>query len=170
MASVPPQPSAQRALLRRIEYAAGNRIASLCDSRVGFLCTTAFAALLAGCTEFLVHEALTRLAAPEVLHAALDAVLMGLATAVITSFLLLAIRERHRRMLQEVRRVAELNHNVRNALQVIVHNQYLPKSEQDADAILESVQRIDDSLRELFPAMPHQAAPTGDTENKADVA
>jgi Co/Zn/Cd efflux system component len=157
-------------MLQRLEYTVGNRIAHLCDSRLGFVCSTAFAAVLAGLTEFAVHEALTRLSAPEIFHAALDAILMGFATAIITSFLLLAIRERHRRMLQEVRRVAELNHNVRNALQVIVHNQYLPQSEQDADAILESVQRIDDSLRDLFPAIPRPTPPPVNDTNKADVA
>lgn len=171
MANFPPQPATRRALLQRLEYAAGNRIANLCDSRLGFVCSAGFAAVLAGCTEFAVHEALTRLSAPEVFHAALDALLMGLATAIMTSFLLLAIRERHRRMLQEVRRVAELNHNVRNALQVIVHSQYLPKSEQDADAILDSVQRIDDSLRDLFPAIPRAPAPPeAEDDRKADVA
>jgi hypothetical protein len=93
---------------------------------------------------------------------------MGFATAVIISMLLLAVRERHRRMLQEVQRVAELNHTVRNALQVIVHSQYLPPDEQDAGAILESVQRIDDSLRDLFPTIPHPAAPHA--LKKTDVA
>jgi Co/Zn/Cd efflux system component len=140
--------------MQALQYEVGNRVAGLCDSRFGFLCSITFAAVLAGCTEFLVHEALTSLSAPEIIHAALDALLMGLATAVITSVLLLAIRERHRRMMQEVQRVAELNHTVRNALQVIVHSQYLPKGEQDGTAILESVQRIDSTLRELFPAMP----------------
>lgn len=146
--------------LQSLQYRAGNRLASLCDSRLGFTCSIGFAALLAGCTEFLVHEMLTRLAAPEVVHAALDALLMGLATAVIVSLLLLALRERHRRMLEEVQRVAELNHTVRNALQVIVHSQYLPQSEQDAAVILESAQRIDSTLRELFPAMPRAAQQT----------
>jgi hypothetical protein len=157
MATVP-QTRTLRSSLQLLEYSVGNRIATLCDSRFGFTCSVAFAATLAGCTEFLVHEALTHLAAPEIYHAALDAVLMGFATAVITSFLLLAIRERHRRMLREVQRVAELNHTVRNALQVIVHSQYLPPTEQDADVILASVQRIDESLRELFPTMPHSAS------------
>jgi len=139
---------------RALEYRLGNGIANLCDSRLGFTCSVGFAAALAGCTEFLVHEMLTHVAVPEVVHAGMDAVLMGFATAIIISLLLLAIRERHRRMLQEVKRVAELNHTVRNALQVIVHSQYLPQNEQDTGAILESVQRIDDTLRDLFPAIP----------------
>jgi hypothetical protein len=143
-----------RGKFQTLQYRLGNRIATLCDSPFGFTCSIAFAAVLAGCTEFLVHEMLTRLAAPEVVHAALDALLMGLATALIVSLLLFALRERHRRMLQEVQRVAELNHSVRNALQVIVHSQYLPQGEQDAAVILESAQRIDSTLRELFPAIP----------------
>jgi two-component sensor histidine kinase len=152
------QDSTMRARLRRLESSLGNRLATLCDSRLGFACSVFFASVLAACTEFLVHEFLEQIAAPEIFHALLDAALMGLATSVIASFLLLAIRERHRRMLQEVQRVAELNHTVRNALQVIVHSQYLPQSEQDAGTILESVQRIDDTLRDLFPSIPRDAA------------
>ena len=147
------QPATMRTRLRGLEYRLGNRIANLCDSPFGFTCSILFAAALAGCTEFLVHEMLTRVAVPEVVHAGMDAFLMGLATALIVSFLLLAIRERHRRMLREMQRVAELNHTVRNALQVIVHSQYLPQGEQDARVILESVQRIDSTLRDLFPTM-----------------
>ena len=168
MPAPPIQPDTIRARFRRLEYSLGNRVATLCDSRMGFLCSIAFAAVLAGCTEFLVHEALTSISAPEIIHAALDATLMGFATAIIISLLLLAVRERHRRMLQEMQRVAELNHTVRNALQVIVHSQYLPPDEQDAGAILESVQRIDDSLRDLFPTIPHHAGPH--VVKKSDVA
>jgi hypothetical protein len=167
MATAPPSLTSASAL-KRLEYTLGTRIATLCDSRLGFICSVLFAAALAGCTEFLVHEALTSISAPEIIHAALDATLMGLATAVVISLLLLAVRERHRRMLQEVQRVAELNHTVRNALQVIVHSQYLPQTEQDADAILQSVQRIDESLRDLFPSMPNQ--PNTKVMRKTDVA
>jgi hypothetical protein len=162
-----PQTSTFRARLQAVEYSLGNRIAQLCDSRLGFVCSVFFASVMAACTEFLVHEFLAHVAAPEILHAILDAALMGLATAVIISLLLLAIRERHRRMLREMERVAELNHTVRNALQVIVHSQYLPQGEQDASAILESVQRIDDSLRDLFPAIPH---PPQSPSKKSDAA
>src|ERR1700761_1279706 len=159
MAPISP-PSIPVSRRRALEYRLGNAIANLCDSSFGFTCSVGFASVLAGCTEFLVHELLTRVAVPEVVHAGMDGFLRGLATAVIISFLLLAIRERHRRMLQEVKRVAELNHTVRNALQVIVHSQYLPKGEQDATAILESAQRIDSTLRELFPAMPRASQQT----------
>src|ERR1700760_446319 len=112
MATLVP-PVTLRGRWQSAQYKVGNQVATLCDSRFGFLCSIAFAASLAGCTEFLVHEALASMAAPEIIHAALDAFLMGLATALITSLLLLAIRERHRRMLQEMERVAELNHAVR---------------------------------------------------------
>ena len=162
------QPARLSERLQALQYRLGNHIANLCDSPLGFLCTVLFAAVLATATEFLVHELLTSLSAPEVVHAALDAMLMGLATAVIVSFLLLAIRERHRRMLKEMERVAELNHSVRNALQVIVHSQYLPRSEQDAKTVLESVQRIDTTLRELFPITARP--PLAQTKKKTDAA
>jgi hypothetical protein len=165
MAATQPAKFGQR--LQALEYRLGTHLASLCDSPVGFLGTVLFAAVLAAVTEFLVHELLTSLSAPEVVHAALDAALMGFATAVVVSFLLMAIRERHRRMLKEMERVAELNHSVRNALQVIVHSQYLSKGEQNAATVLESVQRIDITLRELFPAMPRQSQPQAKTKTDA---
>jgi hypothetical protein len=47
-------------------------------------------------------------------------------------------------------KVAELNHHVRNALQVIRDSHLLPE-ERQAQAVIESVERIDRTLRHLFP-------------------
>ena len=47
--------------------------------------------------------------------------------------------------------VAELNHHVRNALQVIRESHYLPEDRQ-AQAVMESVDRIDRTLKHLFPS------------------
>jgi phage terminase Nu1 subunit (DNA packaging protein) len=55
-------------------------------------------------------------------------------------------------VVEELARVAELNHNVRNALQVIRHSHTLERDEQ-AEAIVASVDRIDETLRRLFPAL-----------------
>jgi hypothetical protein len=46
----------------------------------------------------------------------------------------------------------ELNHNVRNALQTIVYANQADADEQHK-MIVDSVDRIDRTLRELFPAM-----------------
>jgi uncharacterized membrane protein len=52
--------------------------------------------------------------------------------------------------MQEMHTVAELNHHVRNALQVIRDSHLLPEDKQ-AQAVIESVERIDNTLRRLFP-------------------
>ena len=47
--------------------------------------------------------------------------------------------------------IAELNHQVRNALQVIVYGEYSPDKHSHRSAVLAGVEKIHDALRELFP-------------------
>jgi hypothetical protein len=54
-------------------------------------------------------------------------------------------RARQREQQRQIQVVADLNHNLRNALAVILASEYLAQSEK-ATAILESVDRIDRTL------------------------
>lgn len=76
-------------------------------------------------------------------------------------------RRRHREMLRHMETIAEMNHHIRNALQVIAyHNVSHPSSGQAVDQVGEAVERIEWALREVLPerrladaepgAEPHQ--------------
>lgn len=78
-----------------------------------------------------------------------DAFLTGALTAVVVWALLTVVAARRRFVRRQIEVVANLNHELRNALQVILGSEYLPKTEK-ADAILESVDRINRNLGDLL--------------------
>jgi len=67
---------------------------------------------------------------------------------------LLSIRERQRRAYVEcrLRVIAEMNHHIRNALQVITF--YSRKGEKQEVGVIEAVERIQWALREVLPLLP----------------
>ena len=91
---------------------------------------------------------------------AFDAVSVGLLVALITYVEIAAVQVRRKRMEMELHSIAELNHNVRNALQAISYAIRLPETEGHVEIIDDCVHRIDMTLRELFPAnVPDPRAP-----------
>ena len=48
--------------------------------------------------------------------------------------------------------MAELNHHLRNSLQIIVGAHYIAKDEEPTRMMLETAQAIDQVLKRLFPA------------------
>ena len=95
---------------------------------------------------------------------AADAVVAALAGLLLFKVLADA-RRRHRELLRHMETIAEMNHHIRNALQVIAyHNVSHPSSGQAVDQVGEAVERIEWALREILPerrlaepgATPHQ--------------
>jgi hypothetical protein len=99
--------------------------------------------------EHVVHLTLTRTHAQGSIFA--DAVILGCLGALLALILLLAAQDRHNRVQDDLRRIAELNHQVRNALQVIVYGEYSPHNADHRAAVLDGVERIEATLREMFP-------------------
>ena len=62
-------------------------------------------------------------------------------------------RDRRRRLRQRLEVIAEMNHHVRNALQVISLSTYSSADQKQLAAIKESVNRIQWALREVLPKM-----------------
>jgi hypothetical protein len=83
-------------------------------------------------------------------HASVDALVIAFLTMMLVSVVITAARARRRQVLKEMRTIAELNHHVRNALQVIRDSHFLPEDRQ-AQAVMDSVERIDVTLKRLFP-------------------
>ncbi len=74
------------------------------------------------------------------------------ATAGLVSLLLLSARAEQRRLArEELARVAELNHRLRNALQVIKYANHLDPEHQEM--MIEAVDSMETALRQLFPAV-----------------
>jgi hypothetical protein len=137
-------------------------IASVDSRRVAALAVVVCGAL-AGTLEFITHLAVASLRPPLRFHAGVDALVIAFLTMTLVSVVIAAARARRHQVLQEMRTVAELNHHVRNALQVIRDSHLLPEDRQ-AQAVIESVERIDSTLRRLFPP-----ATTAYNEKKAEL-
>jgi hypothetical protein len=104
---------------------------------------------------FSVGEWLDRLAMNKVLPfhtmAAGDA-----AVAVLTGLLLFKVladaRRHHHELLRQMETIRDMNHHIRNALQVIAyHNVSHSSSEQAVEHVGEAVERIEWALREVLP-------------------
>jgi hypothetical protein len=82
----------------------------------------------------------------------LSSFLVGLVAGVLVH--LLSIRERQRRAYIDcrLRVIAEMNHHIRNALQVITF--YSRKGEKQEVGVVEAVERIQWALREVLPQLP----------------
>ena len=78
----------------------------------------------------------------------LDEACMGLAMGIVICLIHGFYRRRYERELQ--RAVAELNHHVRNALQIIVNQQAVCPHCKVED-ISDAVERVDGALREVLP-------------------
>jgi hypothetical protein len=74
-----------------------------------------------------------------------DAVITGALAATLVFLLLKGSERRRWQVAAQLQAVADLNHNVRNALEVIVGSEYLPQPEK-VRVVLESVARIDRTL------------------------
>jgi hypothetical protein len=109
--------------------------------------------LSAGLLEFLIHTAVAQAGISPREQAMISAVVVGFAAACAPLLALLAARERRRKLLDDLRKIAQLNHHVRNALQTIIYSEYLPSSEVKRQVIMEGADRIGRILQELFPAV-----------------
>lgn len=82
--------------------------------------------------------------------------LVGLVAGALVHFL--SVRERQRRAYVDcrLRVIAEMNHHIRNALQVITF--YSRKGEKQEVGVVEAVERIQWALREVLPQLPESSA------------
>ncbi len=125
----------------------GFLIGYLSDTRTRSLTAVAICFLVFAAIEFVVDHALRTRRLSPLQDSVLDATIIGMLFSLIFWLLLAGNRERRRRVREDLERVAELNHEIRNALQVITHTQYANKDFEHRKAILDSVARIDDVLR-----------------------
>lgn len=111
---------------------------------------TCLVALLAAAAAKLVTVlVLARLGTPPQFMRYQDAIITGILAAAFVWAFLEAERARQREQQRQIQVVADLNHNLRNALEVILAAEYLRQTDRAA-AILQSVERIDRTLRAIL--------------------
>lgn len=94
---------------------------------------------------------------------ATDAVVSGILSGAMVWILLGLVHGRRRRLIEYVRRVADLNHHIRNAMQIIVYQATLTHADPDQiEQVENAVRRVDAALHEIFPIL-------GDRKNDAPV-
>src|SRR5215470_3906149 len=74
---------------------------------------------------------------------------IALAVAVLVFLALTEVWQRYQMMIERLDRVAELNHHIRNALQVILYHNTLNRSEEAIDQVNAEINRIELALRDV---------------------
>jgi hypothetical protein len=134
-------------LLKRL----GNFLVESTDDALGRALLVYAIGLFAGLVAFAADFAIETIApshASEYL-----ALVIGVSFCIITFIEVQAVQQRRKKVYDEIRTVAALNHNVRNALQSIQYAAHLSQPSEHLQIINESVRRIDETLKDLFPAM-----------------
>lgn len=106
--------------------------------------------VIAGFLEFFTHLAVGHMNVPAEYHAFIDASVIALMTIALVGVCFASARTRRKVMLEQIRTASDLNHHLRNALQVITQSRYLPEEKQN-EAMYSSIDRIDEALRRLSP-------------------
>ncbi len=114
-------------------------------------------AVLFGLLMFLCGVALDMLLLHEhegrILTITVSDALAGLIAGVLIYKLLCYARERRRRVEQRLQTISDMNHHIRNALQVISFSLHTSKNQKEIDEITEAVNRIQWALREILPRL-----------------
>lgn len=77
----------------------------------------------------------------------------GLVAGALIFRLLLYERERRKRLRQKIAVIADMNHHVRNALQVISFHAYTTADKEQLEAVKDSMERIQWALKEVLPKL-----------------
>ena len=77
----------------------------------------------------------------------------GIVAGALAFRLLLYERERRARLRQRIAVIADMNHHVRNALQVISLHAYTNSDKEQVEAVKESMERIQWALKEVLPKL-----------------
>jgi hypothetical protein len=130
----------------------GNFLVEMTDTRRGRILFVSIVSCIAGLLEYFVHRIIDYFVDPAALVIVLDSLTIAFVIAALTTIEIQAVQQRRRKVNDDVRIVRELNHHVRNALQIIQYASRLPEERRQVEIIDESVARIDTTLKELFPS------------------
>jgi hypothetical protein len=112
-----------------------------------------------GLLAFVVDRVLLGFEIDRDLHSAVQAAIVGLGGAAAVWFILKSYETQRRMEREEIRKVAELNHTLRNSLETIADAHYFVADEEHKKMILETVKNMDEKLRQLFPVKVRATKP-----------
>ena len=126
------------------------------DVTIRSVAKSLLALLLVAVSSYVLEVRLHRNGVPSRDLILLSSFLVGLVAGALVYFL--SVRERQRRAYIDcrLRVIAEMNHHIRNALQVITF--YSRKGEKQEVGVIEAVERIQWALREVLPQLPESPA------------
>ncbi len=106
-----------------------------------------------GLLDYFVDTTMQNVQLPGQWHAACQATVVGFGTGIASWMLMLARRKHRRTIRDELRRLADLNHHLRNSLQVIAHANYFGRDLALKKTLNETVAEMTQTLNQLFPAL-----------------
>jgi hypothetical protein len=122
--------------------------------RLSTIILTAVLVMVAfGCFDYFSDVAMLSFGISPELHAAALATFVGVGAGFSTLVLLMARRKQRTLVQDELYRLAELNHRLRNSLQIIAYAHYTSEDELHKKMMIDAVSSIDASLRQLIPAL-----------------
>jgi hypothetical protein len=131
----------------------GTFLVEVSDTRRGRILLVLAIAAIASAIEYILHIAIFTYIPHQGLGRLLDSLTIGVVVAIITIIEIKAVHQRRTKVMDDMRVVRELNHHVRNALQIISYAARVPETKQQVAIIDESIARIDSTLKELFPTI-----------------
>ncbi|HUO61319.1 MAG TPA: hypothetical protein VMU24_11670 [Candidatus Acidoferrales bacterium] len=128
-------------------------VARTTDRRSTILLGSAFMMLVFGFFEYFADRLTLDLGINAELHASALAAFVGVGAGAGTFVFLVARREQRRIVQDELRRLAELNHRLRNSLQIIADAHYAGPDDTHRKMMMQAVASMDECLKQLFPAL-----------------
>lgn len=130
----------------------GDAVGKIADHRGSTFLTAAAVTVLFGCFSFFGDMAMQQFGVDAELHASAQATLVGIGAGLTTLLILLARKQRRDAVRSELARLTELNHRLRNLLEIVVGANYLRSDDPQKKLIFETVCAMDTTLKQLFPA------------------
>jgi hypothetical protein len=130
----------------------GILLGKLSDSQRALWLTVVFGTVLFGSFDFFVCWMLHGFKIESEIKDALQSTIVGLGAGLCLWILLAGLRKRRKLLANKLERLVELNHTVRNSLNVIALAIHAADGQHKA-IVMENTARIDQKLRELFPAV-----------------
>jgi hypothetical protein len=131
----------------------GTFLVEVSDTRRGRILLVIAIGAISSALEYLLHILIFTYVPHIGLGRILDSVTIGVVIGIITFIEIKAVQQRRTKVMDDMRVVRELNHHVRNALQIISYAARVPETKQQVAIIDESIARIDSTLKELFPTI-----------------
>lgn len=128
------------------------KLISIASSNARRIWLTAIGAtVLFGLFDFDVSYTVIETSLSTEMKASLQAIIVGTGAGIATWFCLRALLQRRTMINEELYRVGELNHTIRNSLNIIVLAQHNETDQAHREMILDCTRQIDQKLKQLFP-------------------